>query len=123
MDYEVATAAANWWITQMKKRCKELHPHKVTGSDSDIVVVDSCLSAGLSRFQKEFLEYAKKSPYGNLTFCYHANRDLSRLLKQAGISDEYLPSRAQMQLLGNHVEVSVGDSSLQKLPLHKNNHL
>lgn len=117
MDYKVAATAANWWEHQIKKRCKELHPAKVTGSDSDIVVIDYSLRTALSRFREEFLIYAQKESYASLTCCYFPNSTLAKLTKKAGISEEYLPIRAQMQFCGDHVEVALDDGVLCKLPL------
>lgn len=117
-DYQVAS---NWWIGQMKLRCKELHPKKVTGDNSNLVIVDSSLEREFSRFQRvlfeEILFHVRNGLSLSLTCYYIPNRALTKLATKASINKIYLPIRAQMQIWGFIVEVSLDGEDLHKLPL------
>ena len=67
MDYKIASVATKWWIDQMKQQCKKLYPNKVTGDNSNLVIVDESLQNELSRFE----EILFKKIYHHVTFkCY-----------------------------------------------------
>lgn len=121
MDYTIAAVATNWWLAQLKNRCKQLHPDKVIENDSEIIIVDDCLKDELSRFEEmlleEILRHTKKGLYLSLTCCYYPNGDLKTLVRKARISRDYFPVRAHMQICKNCVEVSLDGNDLQKLPL------
>lgn len=121
MDCVIATVATNWWLEQLTKRCKELHPDKVIEDNSKLIVVDDCLKDELSRFEKVLLEeifrYTKNGLYLSLTCCYFPNGDLKTLVRKARISRDYFPVRAEMQIWDYTIKVSLDGNDLQKLPL------
>lgn len=121
MHGKLATAAANWWIEEMKKHCKCLYPQKVTGDGSNLVIIDDSFAEELCRFEKALFEkvypYIEKQNYLCLSCCYFPCRELSNIAKKAHISATYFPTRAQMTILGSSIEVSVNGGILRKLTL------
>lgn len=121
MNYKVAKAAAGWWVQQMTKRCKQLYPDKITGDNSNLVVVDDSLQDELTRFEKllaeEILYYVEK-PCPACFTCYHLpNYELSKIAKKASISTTYFPVRAEMRVFGKSVEVAFNGEKLRPLTL------
>ena len=123
-DCKIATAATDWWIDQMKKRCKELYPNKVIGDDSNLVVIDVSLDNELSRFRealfKQILLHVEVNMYLSLTCCFWPSGELRGLVRKTSISKEYFPPRANMQIYGNSVHVSLNGEDLHQLPLSAN---
>ena len=121
MDYKIATVATNWWLQQLTYRCRELHPSKVIENKSKLIVVDDCLKGELSRFKEvlfeEILFHMRNGLYLSLTYCYFPSGKLKTLVRKAGISTEYFPVRANMQIYKNSIQVSLNGNDLQKLPL------
>ena len=119
MDYKMATVATDWWIGQMKIRCKELYPSKVIENDSNLVIVDESLQTELSHFREvlftEILFHVRFRAYLSLTCFYWPSGDLGRLVRKTSISKDYFPPRANMQIHDGCVEISLNGEDLHKL--------
>ena len=119
MYYKVAKRAAEWWVEQMKKRCKHHYPEKVICDNVDIVIVDTSLRDELSRFQEILIDEIhtnlKKSNYTCLTCSHFPSAELSGILKKANISAFYLPVHAEMEIIGTSITVSTNGNHEYKL--------
>ena len=116
-----AIAATNWWIEQIKKRCIQVYPNKVTRDGSNLVIIDDKLAEDLSRFENilinEFQKYIEKNHYIILTCCHFPNSDLKKLAQKAGFSTTYFTFRAEMRIFGKSIQVSLDGNDLTNLPL------
>ena len=122
MDYKIASVATKWWIDQMKQQCKKLYPNKVTGDNSNLVIVDESLQNELSRFEeilfKKIYHHVTFKCYLSLTCCYwRPSGDLGIIVRKTSIPKDYLPERANMQIYDGFIEVSLNGEDLHKLPL------
>ena len=116
-----AIAATNWWIEQIKKRCSQVYPNKVTRDGSNLVIIDDKFREDLSRFENilinEFQKYIENNHYIILT-CFHIpNAALRKLAQKACFSTTYFSFRAEMRIFGNSIQVSLDGNDLTDLPL------
>lgn len=121
MHYRVAKVASNWWIEQMKKRCKQLYPDRISGNFPNLTIIDNSFAKELGRFEKilteEIYNNIERNHYICFTCYYIPNTDLAKLAKRANISTTYFPTHAEMRIWKQSIEVALNGSDLRKLPL------
>ena len=121
MDYKLASVGAKWWIKQMKKRCIDICPTKIKISNFglDIDVVDVDLSEKFSQFEKMLADEIQKqlNLYHYISFgcAYYPNKLLQKTAENAGISIDYFPIHAYMEIAHNTIKVSTDNHELYSL--------
>lgn len=126
MHYKQASAGAKWWIEQMKKKCIDICPSKIKISNfgQTINIIDVPLSMKFSKFEQlladEILVHLTLYHYIDFGCYYYPNKLLSKIAKNAGISINFFPIHAHMEIINNTIFVSVDNQDLHKLNVSSN---
>ena len=121
MNYNKAKVAADWWIEEMKKKCRQSYPNKLTENNSNLEIIDDSLAEEFSRFHtvliNEILNLLSNNYSITLTCYYIPNSLLKNIAKKAQISTTYFPYSAEMHIYNNSIQVSTTGESLRELSL------
>lgn len=121
MHYKLARVGAKWWIEQMKKRCIDICPTKIKTSNfgNNIDIIDVPLSEKFSRFEKMLADeiQTQLTLYHYIEFgCYYyPNKFLMEIAKTSGISTDFFPIHAHMEIFNNTILVALDNQDSHKL--------
>ena len=122
MYYKLATVAAEWWIEQMKKKCKKLYPDKFSFERSGLIIKDSSLQEQFSQFKEFLIEEIYNTltnySYISLGCYYYPDRTLMTLAKKCNISTTYFPIHAHIEIVNNSIMVSDNHDEPYKLRIY-----
>ena len=121
MHYKLARVGAKWWIEQMKKRCIDTCPTKIKTSNfgNNIDIIDVPLSEKFSRFEKMLADeiQTQLTLYHYIDFgCYYSpSKLLMKIAETTGISSDFFPIPAHIEITNNTIFVSADNQDSHEL--------